>query len=217
MEQTLLKINQKYNWSIQVFVIFLIIGLSCLLNGCNPNLNTECFVATKFHGNVTEKINVPKTCTHCASYKHEGPNKKCVKKISVQCFNAYVCAQTYPYPYLYSYNNTFNDNEHCCLQTAKKQSEAIANNSYLKYSIGESVNWYRQNGTHQCIKFKELYIIWMVGAGFLMACCVTIICVAILMLYEFLLLPKKQYNNVLQSTIEIEIDVNNCNYSQTQL
>ncbi len=140
-------------------IIFLIIGLSCLFSGCNPNSNIPCSTVTKFNGIVTKKVIDIETCTRCAQYnsKHH-----CVRHESYTCYNAYV--------YAYKTNNT-NNNNYCHLQTANgDKSETSAINSYKKYDVGDNVNWYKKNNTKTCITANELFTIWIVGVVFLALC-----------------------------------------------
>lgn len=131
---------------ITILVIFMAIGLSCFLLGCDKTGVVPCALYDAYHGTVYSYSVTKRSCKDC---------KGCG---SYDCWDVYQVARE-------KYNNVTGENFNTCRYVKYEGLKNKPNAS--SYSIGGDVNWMKKKNTTSCSDSSRLNIIWTVGVVFL--------------------------------------------------
>lgn len=160
------------------FSIFFIIGICCILLGCNTHLKGQCISYNLVYGTVYKHDVDEHTCSQCISKSKTG---NCNSYIYYPCYDSYL---------KYHYNN----NQTCTFKVdSNDRSEQSAYNSLDNYPIGYSRYLIKNKNSNECLKTGEGLDTWITGVSFLSLSGLVLLIFLIAIFYEyfFKIYPEK--------------------------
>lgn len=166
-----IKSESKIYFCIFPFTIFFIIGICCILLGCNTDLKGQCISYNVVFGTVYKHEVDQHTCQLCVSRDVNG---------DCDIYNYYPCYNSY---LKYHYNN-----QSCTLEVhSDDRSEQSAYNYLDNFPIGYSRYLLKNKNSKECLKTGVGLNTWITGVSFLSLSALVLLIFLITILYKYIL------------------------------
>lgn len=156
------------------FCVSFVVGICCILLGCNTNLKGQCIRYNVVYGTSYDYFVDAHTCKTCTGYDKNGNCKS---------YNYYTCYDSYV-KFHYDGNSTCNlqvDSDDISSYSAQETAE--------NYGIGKSTHLLKEKHSNECINTTDGLNIWISGVSFLSFCALIII---LYIIFEFYIQPHTE-------------------------